>query len=197
MNQPTLAPHAADDSLLVQQYLKGSHRAFEQLLRRHRAKMVSTILHIVKDRDVADDLYQEACIKIVNVLNKGGYDEKGKFLPWALRVARNQAIDYFRRQRRNPTVNASDNAAFMDNFYATEDHRERQMIRQENKAFVRELIRELPKAQREVLIMRTYGGLSFKEIARLTDVSINTALGRMRYALNNLRKLADERGYSL
>ena len=187
----------SNDSLLIKDYLDGNQRAFEELITRHRAKMLSSILTITKDRDVAEDLYQDALIKIVKVFRKGGYNEKGKFLPWALRLCRNLAIDYFRKEKRNPQINASDNASFLDNFYNTSESREREYVRDENKRLVRELIRELPDNQREVLIMRHYNKMSFKEIARLTDVSINTALGRMRYALVNLRKLADQRGYTM
>jgi len=184
-----------DDARLIALFQDGDEASFEQLVRRHRAKLMSTILHVVKDRDMAEDLYQEAIVKVYLTIKNGSYNEKGKYLPWALRVARNLAIDQFRREKRNPTVNAGDNVAFLDNFYHTEETHERTLVRQENKQMMRELIRELPDAQREVLIMRHYNHLSFKEIARLTDVSINTALGRMRYALVNLRKLADQRGY--
>ncbi|MFW5659647.1 MAG: RNA polymerase sigma factor [Bacteroidota bacterium] len=199
MHHPTYGEtyDGAGDSLLIKDYLDGNQKAFEELVTRHRAKMISSILTITKDRDVAEDLYQDALIKIVKVLNKGGYNEKGKFLPWALRLCRNLAIDFFRKEKRNPQINASDNTAFLDNFYSTSESREREFIREENKRFVRDIIRELPENQREVLIMRHYNKMSFKEIAQLTDVSINTALGRMRYALVNLRKLADERGYTM
>jgi RNA polymerase sigma-70 factor (ECF subfamily) len=198
---PTTVSHPSagyqlDDADLLNAYLAGDERAFETLIRRHRGRMMASILQIVRDRDIAEDLYQEALIKIVNVLRKGHYDEKGKFLPWALRVCRNQAIDHFRREKRNPQFNASDHSALLDNFYYTEESRERGMIRAEEKVFMRDLIRKLPEKQREVLIMRHYNNLSFKDIAELTDVSINTALGRMRYALVNLRKLAEERGYA-
>lgn len=194
---PNHNAHQQDDSALIQTYVSGDERAFEELINRHRPKIMSTIMNIVKDREVAEDLFQEATIKIVDVLKQGRYDEKGKFLPWALRVARNLAIDQFRKEKRNPQISAGDNIQMLENLYSSGDRREREIIRSENTRMVREMIRELPAKQREVLIMRHYNGLSFKEIAELTDVSINTALGRMRYALVNLRKIADKKGYSL
>lgn len=189
------SPTAVEDSELVKRFQNGDDRALETLVNRHRAKMISNILHVVKDREIAEDLYQEAMIKIVQVIRDGRYNEKGKFFPWAMRVARNLAIDFFRKEKRNPQVNVGENVGMLENLYASEENRERQMVREEKKRFVRELIRELPEKQREVLIMRHYNHMSFKEIAKLTDVSINTALGRMRYALVNLQKLAEARGY--
>jgi RNA polymerase sigma-70 factor (ECF subfamily) len=183
-----------DDSALMELARVGDMRAFEILIKRHRSKMLATILQVVKDREMAEDLYQDALLKIYQVVQAGEYDEKGKFLPWALRVARNLAIDQFRRERRNPQINAGDNTAFLDYLHHTDHNQERKLVQDENRRMVRKLIRMLPDKQREVLIMRHYNQMSFKEIAEMTDVSINTALGRMRYALVNLRKLAEERG---
>jgi RNA polymerase sigma-70 factor (ECF subfamily) len=170
-----------DDASLVQRALAGDERAFEHLLKRHRTKLMASILQVVPCRDTAEDVYQE----------------KGKFLPWALRIVRNLAIDQFRRQKRSPQVNVGENTAFLDQLHRTDANPEKRAVQNENKRTVRRLIRNLPQPQREVLIMRHYNNLSFKDIARLTDVSINTALGRMRYAMANLRRMAEEQGVSL
>ena len=182
------------DQGLVQAFQQGDRRAFEVLVRRHRAKLLGTILNVVKERTVAEDLYQEALMKIAQVIVSGRYNEEGKFLPWALRIARNAAIDSFRKDKRAPQMKRGDSLTGLEHVFRTEDNMERQMIRQETTQYVRKLIDRLPDKQKEVLIMRHYNELSFKEIARLTDVSINTALGRMRYALVNLRKLVQKGG---
>ncbi len=182
------------DTALVQGFQQGDRRAFEALVRRHRAKMFSTILNIAKDRTLTEDLFQEALIKMVQVIQTGRYNEEGKFLPWALRIARNLAIDSFRKEKRGPQIKSADAVAGLEYAFRTEENMERQMMRAETTQYVRQLIDRLPDKQKEVLIMRHYNDLSFKEIARLTDVSINTALGRMRYALVNLRKLIQKSG---
>jgi len=188
---PYRSTHTEDKELL-QSYIGGEKRSFETLVKRHKAKLFATILQIVKDRDVAEDLMQETLIKIVNVIQDRKYNEEGKFLPWAVRVARNLSIDYFRREKRNPLLRNTDAVNLMENRFRTDENREKQLIREENTSMVRRLINQLPDKQKEVLIMRHYNEMSFKEIAEQTNVSINTALGRMRYALVNLRKLADE-----
>lgn len=181
-----------EDRELVHDFLNGNKRSFEVLIKRHKAKIFSTILQIVKDRNVAEDLFQETLIKIINVIQEGKYNEEGKFLPWALRVARNLSIDYFRKEKRNPQIKNSEAILLMENLFKTEESMEKAIIRQENTTLVRGLINQLPEKQKEVLIMRHYNEMSFKEIAQLTNVSINTALGRMRYALVNLRKMVNQ-----
>lgn len=181
-----------EDKELINRYLAGDKHGLELLIRRHRGKMFATILQIVKDRSIAEDLYQEALIKIVQVFDDGKYNEEGKFLPWALRVARNLSIDYFRKEKRNPQIKHTDSLPMLENLFRQDENIEKQIIREENTRYVRGLIDRLPDKQKEVLIMRHYNELSFKEIARLTNVSINTALGRMRYALVNLRKMINE-----
>lgn len=183
----------AEDQELLDRFKAGDRRSFETLVKRHKAKIFANILQIVKDRSVAEDLYQETLIKIINVLEGGRYNEEGKFLPWALRVARNLSIDYFRKEKRNPQIKNSDAILLMENLFRSEENMEKTIIRRENTHLVRTLINKLPDKQKEVLIMRHYNELSFKEIAQLTNVSINTALGRMRYALVNLRKLVDQK----
>lgn len=180
------------DTALVLAFQQGDRRAFEVLVRRHRAKIFGTILTVVKDRNQAEDLLQEALVKMVQVIGAGRYNEEGKFLPWALRIARNLSIDSFRKDKRGPQLKSADSVAGLEYAFRTEDNMERMMIRHETTQYVRQLIDRLPDKQKEVLIMRHYNDLSFKEIARLTDVSINTALGRMRYALVNLRKLVQK-----
>ena len=182
------------DTALVQGFQQGDRRAFEALVRRHRAKLFSTILNIAKDRTLTEDLFQETLIKMVQVIQAGRYNEEGKFLPWALRIASNLAIDSFRKDKRGPQVKSADAVAGLEYAFRTDENMERQLIRAETTQYVRQLIDRLPDKQKEVLIMRHYNDLSFKEIARLTDVSINTALGRMRYALVNLRKLIQKSG---
>lgn len=183
-----------EDKELIGDFVAGNPRAFEVLVRRHKAKVYSTILQIVKDRTIAEDIYQETLIKILGVIQEGRYNEEGKFLPWVLRVARNLSIDYFRKEKRNPQLKNSDAMLLMDSFFKTEETMEKAIIRAETTQLVRRLINQLPDKQKEVLIMRHYNDMSFKEIAKLTDVSINTALGRMRYALVNLRKLVAQHG---
>lgn len=183
-----------EDKELIHAFVEGDTHAFEILVRRHRAKVYSTILQIVKDRSIAEDIYQETLIKILGVIQEGRYNEEGKFLPWVLRVARNLSIDYFRREKRNPQIKNSEAMLLMENFFRTDENQEKAIIREETTRYVRSLINQLPDKQREVLIMRHYNEMSFKEIAKLTDVSINTALGRMRYALVNLRKLIAKTG---
>lgn len=179
------------DKELLMRYQSGQSLAFEVLVQRHRSKIMSSILNIVKDRDVAEDLYQDTLIKVVHIMENQRYQEEGKYLPWALRVARNLSIDHFRREKRNQQLNSQTPSANLENVFRTEDNAERALIRKENQKYVRELINRLPRKQREVLILRHYNDLSFKEIAEKTNVSINTALGRMRYALINLKKLAE------
>jgi len=176
------------DSELIKLYREGNEEAFEQLLNRHKARVYTTVYLIVKDKYIAEDLLQEAFIKAVKTIKSGRYNEEGKFLPWITRIAHNLAIDYFRKDRRYPTVVLEDGSKVFNTLEFAEDSFESAQIRKDTHARLRELIQELPPAQKEVLIMRHYMDMSFQEIADTTNVSINTALGRMRYALINLRK---------
>jgi len=180
-----------EDRDLVKGFMTGNDQYFEILLSRYKSKVFTTIYLIVKDRTLAEDLFQEVMIKVVRMIRAGSYNEEGKFLPWVVRIARNLAIDYFRKQQRTPIQHESDDFDIFNNIHLTEKNVEDEIIMQENARYIKELVQKLPDKQREVLIMRTYADLSFKEIAVLTDVSINTALGRMRYALLNLKKLAE------
>jgi RNA polymerase sigma-70 factor (ECF subfamily) len=179
------------DQNLVTQYIQGNEACLEMLINRHKDRIFTTIILIVKDSYIAEDLFQETFIKIIKNLKKGKYNEEGKFLPWAIRIARNMAIDYFRKMKRMPIVTGSDGEDVFRKIKLAVDNREEQMIRHEKESMVRAVINKLPEEQRQVLILRHYGDLSFKEIATMTGVSINTALGRMRYALNNMRKMME------
>lgn len=181
-----------DDSVLVRNYMNGSERSLEILVGRHKQKIYSFIYSKVLDRDVAEDIFQDTFIKVIRTLKKGNYNEEGKFLPWVMRIAHNLVIDYFRKSNRMPTFR---NTEEFDIFSVLSDsslNAEKQLIKSQIHFDVRRLISELPEDQKEVLIMRIYKDMSFKEISENTGVSINTALGRMRYALINLRKIIEK-----
>ncbi|MBK8289793.1 MAG: sigma-70 family RNA polymerase sigma factor [Flammeovirgaceae bacterium] len=176
------------DSQLVALYQTGNEEAFEMLLHRHKSRIYTAIYMIVKDRYQAEDLLQDTFIKAINTIKSGRYNEEGKFLPWICRVAHNLAIDHFRRSKRYPEVVLEDGSRVFDSLQFSEDSFETQQLLRDTKSRLRDIIKELPDEQKQVLIMRHYLEMSFQEIAERTDVSINTALGRMRYALINLRK---------
>jgi len=184
---------AISDQELVRQYLSGKDSAFEILLDRHRNKVFTHIYIKVRDRDLAEDIFQETFIKVINTLKAGRYNEEGKFKPWMMRIAHNLVIDHFRRNKKMPQVRETEEFspfAVIDNGDMQADDR---MVEDQIHADVRSLVALLPDEQREVVIMRHYKGMSFKDIADTTEVSINTALGRMRYALINMRKIAEEK----
>ncbi|WP_026462048.1 RNA polymerase sigma factor [Adhaeribacter aquaticus] len=176
------------DSALVSLYIAGNENAFELLLNRHKNKVYTTILLIVKDTDTAEDLVQDTFIKAIHTMKSGRYNEEGKFSSWICRIAHNLAIDYFRKEKRSPMINLEDGSNIFNHLSFSEESIETLQIKEETHDRLRELIQQLPEAQKEVLIMRHYADMSFQEIAEATGVSINTALGRMRYALINLRK---------
>ncbi|UPL49473.1 RNA polymerase sigma factor [Hymenobacter sublimis] len=176
------------DSALISLYIAGQEEAFTQLLERHKARVFTTIMLIVRDEDVAEDLLQDTFIKAIHTMKGGRYNEEGKFSSWICRIAHNLAIDCFRREKRSPLLNLDTTSHAFNSLSLAEEGAEAALTREETHARLRELIQELPAAQKEVLIMRHYGDMSFQEIADATGVSINTALGRMRYALINLRK---------
>ncbi len=177
-----------DDSVLVTLYRNGNEAAFNLLVDRYHSKVFTTIFLIVKDQDVAEDLLQDVFVKVLHTLNSDKYNEEGKFQPWVMRIAHNLAIDYFRKAKRYPTILLEDGSNLFNSLSFAEDSSEEQRIKEETLVWVRNLIDELPEAQKEVVIMRHYLDMSFQEIAEQTGVSINTALGRMRYALNHIRK---------
>ncbi len=183
---------SSDDSVLVKEYINGKEIALEFLVKRHQQRIFSFIYSKVQDRDVAEDIFQDTFIKVIKTLKKGNYNEEGKFLPWVMRISHNLVIDYFRKNNRMPFFNSSDE---FDIFSIISDdalNAEKRIIKDQILLDVKNLIEELPDEQREVLKMRIYMDMSFNEISENTGVSINTALGRMRYALINLRKLIDK-----
>lgn len=185
------------DRALIKQYIQGNEACLEMLINKHKNKVFTTILLIVNDRYIAEDLFQETFIKVIKTFKSGKYNEEGKFLPWVIRIARNLAIDHFRKSKRMPTITSQDGEDIFRTFEVSEDNREQSYIKDQKENTVRQIINMLPEEQKQVLVLRHYGDLSFKEIAELTNVSINTALGRMRYALNNMRKIIAEKSISL
>lgn len=185
------------DHELIELYLEGNEKAFQTLLERHKAKIYTSIYLFVKDHALAEDIFQDVFIKIIDTLRKGKYNHEGKFLQWAMRISYNMCVDHFRRTKRRPKFSPTETFDIMDILPVKEENMEQMMIKSQTHQKVRELIDQLPEEQREVVILRHYADLSFKEIAQLTRVSINTALGRMRYALINIRKLLAEKEYAL
>jgi RNA polymerase sigma-70 factor (ECF subfamily) len=185
------------DQDLVHQYLQGHESSLEELIRRHKTKIYTSIYLLVKDSYLAEDIFQDTFIKVINTLKAGKYNEEGKFLPWVIRIAHNLVIDHFRKEKRTPVVTTVEGFDIFEVLKFYDESTEDKMIREQTHRDLRELIHLLPAEQKEVLIMRHYGELSFKEISDITNVSINTALGRMRYALNNLRKMMMSKELSL
>lgn len=182
-----------NDQDLIVRYLDGEERAFEELLNRHQQKIYTSIYLFVKDQSLAEDIFQEVFIKIIDTLRKGKYNHEGKFLQWAMRIAYNMCVDHFRRSKRRPKISPTETFDIFDVLQVTDDNAEQFMIRSQTHDKIRSLVDQLPPEQREVVILRHYADMSFKEIAKLTRVSINTALGRMRYALINIRKMVEEK----
>jgi len=180
------------DALLVSAYVNGDESALGELIARHKDRIYRFIYSKVYDRDVTEDIFQDTFVKVINTLKKGNYNEEGKFLPWVMRIAHNLVIDYFRRNKRMPKFESNDDFNIFSVLSDGDLNAERSMIKDQVQKDVQRLIEELPEDQKEVLIMRIYKDMSFKEISEQTGVSINTALGRMRYALINLRKVIDK-----
>jgi RNA polymerase sigma factor (sigma-70 family) len=184
--------NSISDSILVSDYINGKEASLSILINRHQQRLFSFIYSKIKDKDLTEDIFQDTFIKVIRTLKKGNYNEEGKFLPWVMRIAHNLVIDYFRKNNRMPSFK---NTEEFDIFSVLHDgtlNAEKQIIQEQIFEDVRELINELPEEQKEVLIMRMYKDMSFKEISENTGVSINTALGRMRYALINMRKLIEK-----
>ncbi|MAZ28548.1 MAG: RNA polymerase subunit sigma-24 [Cytophagaceae bacterium] len=181
-----------NDATLVKNYLKGDETALSCLINRHQQRIYSFIYSKVYDRDITEDIFQDTFIKVIKTLKRGGYNEEGKFLPWVMRIAHNLVIDHFRKNNRMPKFDNSGEFSIFSVLSDSSLNAEKQIIKDQVEDDVRKLIEELPDDQKEVLKMRIYKDMSFKEIADKTDVSINTALGRMRYALINLRKVIDK-----
>lgn len=181
-----------DDSILVSNYVSGDEKALEVLINRHNQRISSFIYSKVLDRDITEDIFQDTFIKVIKTLKKGSYNEEGKFLPWVMRIAHNLIIDHFRKNKRMPKFEGSDDFNIFSVIKDDKLNAEKQLIKNQIDSDLSLLIEELPDDQKEVLIMRIYKDMSFKEISENTGVSINTALGRMRYALINLRKIVEK-----
>jgi len=185
------------DKELITQYLAGEEYALECLISRHREKVFTSIMMFVRDKYLAEDIFQDTYIKVINTLRSGSYKEEGKFLPWVLRISYNLCVDNHRKMKRTPKITNSDGFDIFNVLKFSDENVEQKMTREETYDKVRRLIAKLPEEQKQVVILRHFDDLSFKEISEMTGVSINTALGRMRYALINLRKLITEKQISL
>ena len=186
------------DYELIQRFIKGDESCFEQLIHRHKNKVFAYISLYIRDQALAEDLFQDTFIKVIQSVKSGRYQDNGKFISWVMRIAHNLIIDHFRRIKQMNTVSNDDyDSDLFNSRKLAESTVEDNMIRKQIQKDVRKMISQLPDDQREVVILRHYAGLSFKEIADMTDVSINTALGRMRYALINMRKIMEEKKISL
>ena len=180
------------DSALVDQYRNGSEIALEKLVNRHQAQIFNFINSKVQDRDTAEDIFQDTFIKVIKTIKSGKYNEEGKFIPWIMRIAHNLVIDFFRKNNRMPKVRNTEEFDIFQFIPDNSPNAEHSMVQDQVVKDLQKLVQELPEDQKEVLIKRLYHDMSFKEIAENTNVSINTALGRMRYAIINLRKLIEQ-----
>ncbi|RMG82026.1 MAG: sigma-70 family RNA polymerase sigma factor [Bacteroidetes bacterium] len=185
------------DQDLIKLYVNGNEAALEQLINRYQSKLYGYLYNMVKDSELANDLFQEIFIKVINTLKSGRYNEEGKFAPWLMRIAHNLVIDYFRKSNRMKTTSGGEDFDIFSIISDSGKNAEQQIIQEQTVSKVRDLIEQLPEEQKKVVKMRLYMDMSFKEIAEETNVSINTALGRMRYALINLKKMIEERKLNL
>src|SRR5215218_9075082 len=185
------------DNDLINLFVAGNVNALEVLVLRHKDKLYTSILFLVKDKYLAEDIFQDVFIRIIDTMRSGRYTEEGKFLPWAMRIAHNLCVDHFRKVKRTPTIKTSDDRDIFEVINFSEPGADHRMMQGQSHDRVRKMLDLLPEDQREVIIMRHYADLSFKEIATLTKCSINTALGRMRYGLINLRKMMAEKQIAL
>ena len=185
------------DHELIHSFMDGDLQGLETLVLRHKDKLYTSILFLVKDKYLAEDIFQDVLIKIIDTIRAGRYTEEGKFLPWAIRIAHNLCVDHFRKVKRTPTIKTSDDRDIFEVLNFTEEGADVKMMKNQSHDRVRKMLELLPEDQREVIILRHYSELSFKEIACLTNCSINTALGRMRYGLINLRKMMVEKRIAL
>jgi len=181
------------DAVLVREYASGNEWALAQLIERHKSRIYSFIFSKVKDRDLSDDIFQETFIKVINTIKKDNYNEEGKFLPWVMRISHNLVIDHFRKQSKVTFQRDQEDFSIFGKIMDTGMNIETKMIADQIEDDLHQLIQKLPKDQQEIIRLRMYDDLSFKEIADLQDISINTALGRMRYAIINLRKMMNQK----
>ncbi len=185
------------DQQIVNMYINGDANALATLVTRYKDKIFTSIYLLVKDKYLAEDIFQDVFIRIIDTLRGGRYTEEGKFLPWAIRIAHNLCVDHFRKVKRNPTIKTSDDRDIFDVLNFSESGVDSRIMNEQTSDKVRRMIDMLPEDQREVIILRHYADLSFKEIAQLSNCSINTSLGRMRYGLLNLRKMMTEKQIAL
>jgi RNA polymerase sigma factor (sigma-70 family) len=185
------------DQQLVLSYKEGNAEALSTLVYRYKDKLYTSIYFLVKDKYLAEDIFQDTFFKIIDTLATGKYQEEGKFLPWAMRIGHNLCVDHFRKVKRTPTIRTSDDRDIFDAIDFSEGGADDRIMRSESRDKVTKMLESLPEDQREVIVMRHYADLSFKEIAAITNCSINTALGRMRYGLINLRKIMTEKQIAL
>src|SRR6266487_2007239 len=185
------------DHELINMFVDGNLEALETLVLRHKDKLYTSILFLVKDKYLAEDIFQDVFIRIIDTMRSGRYTEEGKFLPWAMRIAHNLCVDYFRKVKRTPTIVTNDNKDVFDLIVIVEENAEKKIIRKQGYDRMHTMLSALPEEQREVIVLRHFGDMSFKEIAKVTNCSINTALGRMRYGLINLRKMMLEKQLSI
>jgi RNA polymerase sigma factor (sigma-70 family) len=193
----TTTQNRLTDNELIKLINQNDETAIAIFLNRYKNKFYTTVFFIVKDHYAADDIFQDGCIKIIDLIRKGKYNEDGKFLPWAMRIVRNLAMDFLRLEKRMPKITLPDGTDIFSVFEFEEKSLNEKLMLEESGSIATELLQQLPLLQREVIILRLFGNLSFNEIAVLTDVSVNTALGRMRYGLINLRKVIEENGVVL
>lgn len=187
-----MVANALSDQQLIAGYLEGNHARLQELIVRHQTKVYSYIYMVVREKELAEDIFQDTFIKVINTIRSGFYKEEGKFIQWVMRIAHNLIIDHFRKSKRIPVVENNNEYNIFDNLKVYDDSIEKKLIKEQIYEDLKKLIDLLPEEQREVLILRHYAGMSFKEISELTNVSINTALGRMRYALINMRKMIEQ-----
>lgn len=185
------------DTELILNFQGGNSSSLEALILRYKERIFSSIFFIVKDKYLAEDLFQETFVRIIDTLRSKRYNEEGKFLPWALRIAHNLCVDHFRKIKRTPPIVNSENQDIFDVIVVVNENAEQRIIRNQTHERMHRMLSSLPDEQREVIVLRHFGDLSFKEIAEMTNCSINTALGRMRYGLINLRKMMTEKQISL
>jgi len=189
--------HSTKDADLIVSYIQGNEHCFEVLLAKHKQRVYSFIFSKVMNRDITEDIFQDTFIKVIQTIKKGKYNEEGKFLPWVLRIAHNLVIDHFRKNKRFPKFENRDDYDIFAHISEPEKDIETLIIDKQIESVLMDLIYELPQDQADVLMMRLYKGMNFKDIAELTNVSINTALGSMRYALINIRKMVVDKNISL
>jgi RNA polymerase sigma factor (sigma-70 family) len=185
------------DNELISSFISGNVNALEVLVLRHKDKIYTSIFFLVKDKYLAEDIFQDVFIRIIDTVRSGRYTDEGKFLPWAMRIGHNLCVDHFRKVKRTPTIKNSDDQDIFEVLNFTEESAETKMIKKQSYHRVKDMLDLLPEDQREVIILRHYADMSFKEIAQITNCSINTALGRMRYGLINLRKMMVQKQISL